>query len=126
MLLILGVGEGRGPPRWQIRAPLRKVLSRRMVVSNLLLWKRGDLQHVFVWQGQGCIGMGDTGFQWKAQVHSVFFRQLEAALGICPERTDLGPLSILLGVGSGSLVWKTVQWGHLLPSPSRTVLLEAR
>ena len=28
VLLILGVGEGRGPPGWQIRAPLRKVLSR--------------------------------------------------------------------------------------------------
>ena len=82
---------------------------------------------MFVWQGQGCVRYrGHRGVPGEGPSSGVFFRQLEAALEFCPERTDLGPLSILLGVGSGSLVWKTVQSGHLLPSPLRIVLPEAR
>ena len=82
---------------------------------------------MFVWQGQGCVRYrGHRGVPGEGPSSGVFFRQLEAALEFCPERTDLGLLSILLGVGSGSLVCKTVKSGHLLPSPSRIVLPEAR
>lgn len=97
-----------------------------MVVSNLLLWKRDAFSMCLCGRGRDVCGMRDTGFPGEGPNSGVFFRQLEVALEFCPERTDLGPLSILLGVASGSLVWRTVQWGHLLPSPSRTVLPEAR
>lgn len=70
-----------------------------MVVSNLLLWKRDSFNMCLCGTGRGVCYEGHRGFQREDPSSGVFFRQLEAALEFCPERTELGLLSLLSGVG---------------------------
>lgn len=87
-----------------------------MAVSNLLPWKRDPFNMCLCGtEGRVRYKQHREGSRGRSKF-LVFFRQLEPALELCPERLEPEPHSVgSSGVG-GDLSWKTIPLGYLLPS----------